>query len=259
VGVSGLCLALLLAGPATPPPDPFRAPPVTGTPAERFAAANDLARRGDLPRAIATYGALLGEGHETAALDWNWAQAARARGAWGEALWALLRARELDPGDAAVRREIEEVREAANLDPAEIAPEPLAGARLLARRYHLGAAAAALALLSLVGHLLARLRPVARWPVRLAWVTGLLALLAGVLPMAGAAARPTAVVVERGASLLQSASPQAEPLGALREGEVLPVLAVSGSYLRVQDSSGASGWAHVEAVRRLDGLPSVRP
>jgi hypothetical protein len=255
MGMSGLCLALLLAGPATPPPDPFRAPPVSGTPTERFAAANDLARRGDLPRAIATYGALVRDGHETAALDWNWAQAARARGAWGEALWALLRARELDPGDEAIRREIEEVREAANLDAAEISPEPLAGARLLARRFHLGVVAVALALLSLAGHLLARLRPVARWPVRLAWSTGLLAVVAGVLPMAGSAARPTAVVVQREAGLLQSASPQAEALGRLREGEVVPVLGVSGDYLRVQDSSGASGWAHREAVRRLDALP----
>jgi hypothetical protein len=252
-----LVLALLLAGPAAVPRDPFQGPPVaaSGTPGERFAQANELARRGDLPRAIALYRSLQEQGHETASLDWNWAQAARARGALGEALWALLRARELDPGDAAVAREIEAVREAANLDPEEIAPEPLGAAGGLGRRLHLGPAAALFALLSLAAHLLARLRRAARWPVVAAWTAGVLALVAGALPMAGALARPTAVVVQRGAPLLQAASPQAEALGSLREGEVVPVLATSGDYLRVQDSSGASGWAHRESVRRLDVAP----
>ena len=53
------------------------------------------------------------------------AEAERARGGVGAALWALLRARELAPADAAIGREIEHLRQAANLDVAELAPEPL--------------------------------------------------------------------------------------------------------------------------------------
>ena len=64
---------------------------------DRFREANDLVRSGDYPKAIAVYGELAASGQESASLYWNWAQAASARGAMGEALWALLRARELAP------------------------------------------------------------------------------------------------------------------------------------------------------------------
>ena len=46
-------------------------------------------------------------------------------------------------------------------------------------------------------------------------------------------------------------------MGTLREGEVVPVLEASGDYLRVEDSSGARGWALAADVRRLDG-PATR-
>jgi len=104
---------------------------------DRFRQANDLVRAGDYPRAVALYGELARSGSESATLYWNWAQAATARGAHGEALWALLRARELDPGDRAVVRDVERLRESLNLDPAEIAPEPLVVAGRFARRFRL--------------------------------------------------------------------------------------------------------------------------
>jgi hypothetical protein len=69
----------------------------------------------DLPRAG-------GRRRESASLYWNWAQAAARRGNVGEALWALLRARELDPGDRAVARDIERLRESASLDRASWRP-----------------------------------------------------------------------------------------------------------------------------------------
>ena len=68
------------------------------TPAERFREAGEKARTGDTPKALAIYRDLAASGVESAALYWNWAQAAEARGAMGEALWALLRAREIAPG-----------------------------------------------------------------------------------------------------------------------------------------------------------------
>jgi hypothetical protein len=46
-------------------------------------------------------------------------------------------------------------------------------------------------------------------------------------------------------------------MGPLREGEVVPVLEVSGDWLRVEDNAGARGWAHVADVRRLDAPPAT--
>lgn len=73
---------------------------------ERFRQANEHVRAGDYPRAVSAYAALARAGEESATLYWNWAQAATAQGAHGEALWALLRARELDPADRAVVRDV---------------------------------------------------------------------------------------------------------------------------------------------------------
>jgi hypothetical protein len=220
---------------------------------ERFREANDLARAGDYPKAIALYEGLASGGQESASLYWNWAQTAAARGAPGEALWALLRARELDPGDRAVAREIERRREAFNLDPAEIAPDPWAGGLRVARRYHLDLAGVLLVLLSLPLHAAMRL-----WPaVRGASAPAGLALGLGLVLTVGSAAssltRPVGVVIRRGAPLLDAASPTAEAVGTLREGEVVPILEGSGDYLRVEDSSGARGWALAPDVRRLLG------
>jgi hypothetical protein len=226
------------------------------SPESRFDEANELARTGDYPKAISIYGELAADGHESASLYWNWAQAAIARGAPGEALWALMRARELDPGDRAVRRDVERLRESLNLDPAEIAPEPLAAAARLARRYRLDLVAALLLLLSLGAHVVASLRPGSRWSVPVSWIALGLGLLAASAPALGMLARPTGTVVRRGAPLLDAASPSAEVIGSLREGEVVPILDPSGDWLRIEDASGARGWAHVADVRRLDQPPS---
>ena len=232
------------------------ASPLLAAPAaERFREANDLVRAGDYPKAVALYGELAASGQESASLYWNWAQAATARGASGEALWALLRARELDPGDRAVVRDVERLRESLNLDPAEIAPEPLAAAGRAARRFRLDLAALALLALSVGAHALLRVGPEMRWALTTARATFALGLLAAAVPVAASFARPTAAVVRRGAPLLDAASPTAEATGSLREGEVVPILEASGAWLRVEDNAGARGWAHSADVRRLDAPP----
>lgn len=246
-GLEAAALALCVLALSARGAEPSDAP-------SRFRQGNDLARSGDYPKALEVYRELADDGVESASLYWNWAQAASARGAQGEALWALLRARELDPADRAVGREIERVREAVNLDRAEIAPEPLAAAARLARRYRLDLLAAALLALSLVLHVLARVMAT-RWAGSAAAAVFGLGLLAGAAPVAGSWARPTAVVVRRGAPLLDQASTTAEAVGSLREGEVVPVLDASGDYLRIEDSSGARGWALASEVRRLDRPP----
>jgi hypothetical protein len=224
---------------------------------DRFRAANELARAADYPKAMAGYAELSRSGAESASLYWNWAQSAAAGGAQGEALWAMLRARELDPGDRAVGREIDRLRDALNLDRAEIAPEPLAAAGRFSRRWRLDLVAAALLLLSLAAHAAVRLRRRAGGVWRAAPPTLLaLGLLAAVPSVAGSYARPTAAVVHRGAPLFDAASPTAAPIGTLREGEVVPVLEASGEWLRVEDNAGARGWARWEDVRRLDRAPA---
>jgi hypothetical protein len=237
-----VALALLLAA----------ASGTAGPHEDRFHEANDLVRTGDYPRAITLYGEIARSGGESATLYWNWAQAATARGALGESLWALLRARELDPGDRAVSRDVERLREALNLDKAEIAPEPLAVAGRFARLFRLDLVAVALLVLSLLAHGAARVRQRPGGALRIAWGALALAVAAAAVPLVASLARPTAAVVRRGAPLLDAASPSADPTGTLREGEVMPVLDTSGDWLRVEDNAGARGWVHQADLRRLD-------
>jgi SH3 domain-containing protein len=226
-------------------------PSLAATPAERFHAAGERARTGDYPGAIAAYDSLAAAGFESAALDWNHAQAAAARGGTGEALWALLRARERAPGDRAVTREIERLRESANLDPAELSPDPMAAVARASRQFRLDLLACLLIALSLAAHAGLKARPGARALAAATWTTLTVGLIVAAVVAAGAFARPTGVVVRRGAPMLDAASPTAEAVGTLREGEVVPVLETSGPYVRVEDSSGVRGWALAADVRPL--------
>ncbi len=228
-----------------------------GPPEERFREATAAVRDGDAVAGIRVFRELAAEGVASPSLYWNWAQAAAARGRVGEAMWALLRCRQLEPGDASVRRELDRLRQLVNLSPAELAPQPLAEVGQLARRWQLGWAAILLLALSVGLHATARwLAPGARWPVLGTWVTlgvgVVLALPAGLVPKL---THPQGTVARAGASLYDAASPHAMRLGTLREGEVVPILARSGAYLRVEDSSGARGWALADEVWPLDDLP----
>jgi hypothetical protein len=242
VVVSGAVLAIAAPSPAA-------------SPQQRFREAGELARGGDYPKAVAVYESLATAGSESASLYWNWAQVASARGATGEALWALLRARELDPGDRAVGREIERLREGANLDRAEIAPDPLATVARASRRFRLGLLATLLLATSLIAHAGLKWRRPAPRRTAVTWTALGLGLALAVGPVVGSFARPTGTVVRRDAPLLDAASPTAEPVGTLREGEVVPILETSGGYVRVEDSSGARGWALAGDVRSIVAAP----
>ena len=249
VRVAAAALAMLLVA----------AGAMAATPQDRFREATQHVQAGDVQKGVAIYRELAASGAESGSLYWNWAQAASSKGALGEALWALLRGREVEGADATVRREIERLRQAANLDTAELAPDPIAGLASAARRLHLDLLAAALLLVSLAAHALARALPLARWPIPTAWLALVLGLALGVVALAEMLANPTAVVVRRGVPLADAASPSASVLATLREGEVVPVLGASGAYLRVQDSSGARGWVTAQDVWRLDCTPAASP
>jgi hypothetical protein len=224
--------------------------------ADGFREAGELLRQGDGVKAMAIYRDLAASGAESGSLYWNWAQAASSRGETGEALWAALRVRELEPADRALPREIQRLREAANLDPAEIAPEPLAVLARVGRRFRLDLLATTLAVLSVVAHALARRLPARRWPSRVALGTFALAVVAAIAPVAAMAAHPTGVVVRRDAPLLDAASPTAATIGSLRLGEAVPIDEETAGYLRVEDSSGARGWARRDDVWPLDRPPA---
>jgi hypothetical protein len=195
------------------------------------------------------------DGHESVNLYWNWAQGATARGHTGEALWALLRARELGPPDAAAQREIERLRTALQLEITEINPVPTAALARAARNWHLGAASVALIGLSLLLRLIAWRRYTLRWPGIGSGVAVGLALALAIAGFVGATSRLTAVVTTRDVVLLDSASPSARPIATLREGEVVTVHDSADGFLRVQDSSGARGWTRTSEVWMLDRPP----
>lgn len=228
------------------------------TPEERFREANRLVQSGEVLRGIAAYREIAGAGNESVALYWNWSQASSARGELGEALWALLRARELDPADAAIHREIVRLRQVANLDAAELSPVALSGLGRLARRFHVSVLAVLLLAVSVVLHAASRVLRLARWPVAAAWVALTVGCLLAGVPVLASLSQPTGVVVRRGAQLLDAASPTGNSLGALREGEVVPVLGSSGAWVRLQDSSGARGWASSADVWLLDRPPAAQ-
>lgn len=211
-----------------------------------FSEANEKAARGQWQEALPVYRKLAQDGSRAPALYWNWGQAAAAGGRKGEALWAYLAARQVAPRDQGVGREIEKLRAELGLDPSEISLGLEGDASLLARRLRFDILAV-LAVLGSIGVLFVR-RPRAALSV--------IFLLLGLLllgPYHFAAWRqPRAVIVQKDAPLLDASRDDAVALSNLREGEVVPILEEAGDFVKIQDASGARGFAHRDDVRRLE-------
>ena len=246
---AGAVAVLLIAGAG---PLPAAAP----GPEERFREGTALLRSGDIPGGLAVFRELASSGHESVNLYWNWAQGAAVRGRAGEALWALLRAREVGPRDAAAEREIERLRLALQLYRAELNPVPTVALSRVARSWHFQLVAWVLFAFALHLRIFYWRRAALRWPT----VASLIALLVGLAlaaaTFAGSSARPTAVVTARNVCLLDAAVANARTVATLREGEVVSVFDSAGEFLRIQDSSGARGWARSSDIYRLDEPPS---
>jgi hypothetical protein len=60
------------------------------------------------------------------------------------------------------------------------------------------------------------------------------------------------VVVQKEAPLVDVPRTDAVALANLREGEVVPLLGEEGDYVRIQDASGARGFAHRTDVLRIE-------
>lgn len=224
-------------------------------PEERFREGTALLRSGDIPGGLTVFRELASSGHESANLYWNWAQGAAARGRAGEAMWALLRAREVGPRDVAAEREVERLRQALQLDHAELNPVPTAALARVARAWHFQLVFAVLLAFALHLRIFYWRRAALRWPAVVSMIALVVALALAAATFIGSSARPTAVVTAREVALLDAASSTARTVATLREGEVVPVYDTAGEFLRVQDSSGARGWARTTDVWWLDAPP----
>lgn len=219
--------------------------PEAETPTATFRRANESAARSQWDEALAAYAQLEKTGPRAPSLYWNWAQAASASGRKGEAMWAALRARELAPADSSLYREIERLRGELGLDPSEISLGLLGDLRVYARRFRLDIVAILMFLVS-IGVLIGRKpRPGVS---RAAFAVGLLLALPFFL---GAWREPRGVIVQKDAPLLDIPRNDAIALANLREGEAVPLLAIEGDYVRIQDASGARGFAHKADVRKI--------
>lgn len=211
-----------------------------------FSRANESASQSRWEEAVSGYAQLAGAGVAAPSLYWNWAQAASASGRKGEAVWALTRARELSPQDPSVHREVERLRGELGLDPSEMSLGFLGDARALARRFRSDGLALACFILSAFAAFGSKPRTTLS---RASFLIGL-CLLAPIL--AGAFREPRGVVIQKDAPLIDAPRGDAVALANLREGEVVPILGEEGEYLRIQDASGARGFAHTDDVRRLE-------
>jgi len=214
-----------------------------GESAASFRTANENAARSRWDEATEGYAKLASSGVRAPSLYWNWSQAAAANGKQGEAVWALICARQLQPRDQSVDREIERIRLELGLDPSEISLGLAGDAVLGARRLHLDLVAALMFVISLVG------ATIRRTSIALGF------LMTGALLLApfwiGSAQGVRGVVVRKDAPLVDIPRNDAVPLATLREGEVIPLLSEEGEYFKVQDASGARGFAHKSNVRRI--------
>lgn len=233
-----LALALLLFG--------LLAATARADTATLFREANEKAARGQWQGALEGYRGLGQEGVRAPSLYWNWAQAASAGGRKGEALWAYIQARHVTPRDPGVTREIERLRAELGLDPSEISLGLEGDARLLARRLRFDIMAVFVLILSIAVLFLPKPRPIA----------SVVLLVVGLLLLGpyhfGAWRQARAVIVQKDAPLLDDSRAEAIALANLREGEVVPILEEVGEFVKIQDASGARGFAHRDDVRRLE-------
>lgn len=209
-----------------------------------FRQANESAARARWDEAIAGYGQLSSAGVHSPALYWNWAQAAILAGHKGEALWALLRVRELAPRDPSAARDVERLRAELGLDPSEVSLGLLGDLRDIARRFRFDA-------ISIVSMAVSLLLLAGKKPRR---STSLATFVAGVLLLCpyvfGAWRSSRGVIIHKDAPLMDAARTEAIALANLREGEVVPILGEEGEFVRIQDASGARGFAHKSDVRK---------
>jgi hypothetical protein len=126
------------------------------------------------------------------------------------------------------------------------------------RQFHLDLIAVGLLAFSILAHVIVRARRGARIG-QVAWASLILGLLVAAAPVSGAMAHGTAVVVKRGAALLDAASPTANAVGTLREGEVLPILERAAVTCASRTLPARAGGPSPATCARCPGRSRPRP
>ena len=232
---------------------------ITRPAAEALAAlaAESLAEGDTLGAAASLQAALAGEWASPDALL-TLGRLRLARGETGAAVHALERAARLAPADAEVGAARREAYARAGQVPPAV-PAPLVAARTASTRVGAGLLVA----LGLALYLGAATLGFAWWRRRrdgeptyraMGWSAAALAPLALVaVVLAGIAlwdaGRPRAVVLD-GVDLHARPTPEAQPVGSVREGEVVRVREASGPW-RLVDLGEVEGWAPARAVAGL--------
>lgn len=221
-----------------------------------FADANAAYLVGDLPRAIASYEALVAQGVVSPSLETNLGAAYLRQGKRGQAALHFERALFLDPGDDDARADLLEVRRG-NVDKLEGESDDASGetlARVLAPLPGGTAAALLLSFWCAAWTLLALrlLRPEVPWLSTAAGIAFALALLAAGTTWGAATGRrmalQRAVVVAQAAPAREGPAEKSISHFEVHEGTTVRVEDQEGNYRRVKLANGLTGWIPASAV-----------
>jgi len=223
----------------------------------RFEQANLAYSRGDYQQAIDQYLSCAEKNGVSAALLYNLANSYAAAGQTGRAVLNYKRALRLSPGDADIQANLEQVRKDAGLY-RDDKPMYEQLAELLEADQWLLLASLSFVLLSLtaLGSQLIR-RP---FPAvtRLLIIGALLVSLSS-LPPALFRYRDwhDGVVTGEDCRLLLSPFPGAASTGSIKAGRLVHPGKIHGSYVRVIDETGRSGWLPQECFEQIAELPVI--
>ncbi len=228
-------------------------------PAARFEQANQAATRGNCTEAISTYLQIADEYGISSSLLYNLANCYTTLGQVGQAVVNYERALRLDPGNADIEANLEQVRKDAGLYQAD---RPLYErlADLLQADQWLLCAGAGLLLLALSA--LAANLPVniPSGLIRLLSIGSLLLILVTLPPtLLRYQSWNDGVVIGTEARLLVSPFPQAASTGTIKAGRMVRPGKKHGDYILVRDETGRSGWLNHTNIAELADIMNLHP
>jgi hypothetical protein len=245
-----LCLVLLLGGWATPL---ALADPTPASLAAQFQTANEAFAEGRFGEAADGMTAVVRAGGVSANLLFDLGNAALRAGRPGEAILAYERARLLAPRDTAIRANLRQARQVAELPTTEESAWTRLAGQLSPDDWALGATASLflaclLILLFVLGVRPQRIRPL------LAIATLALFLLWGLFATRYENAG-LAIATGTDPTLLGAPFSSALPESNLKPGESVHVLSEHNGFLLVRTADGRSGWTHPTTAKPIMPLP----
>lgn len=221
------------------------------TPAAQFEQANQAATRGNCEEAVNEYLQIAANNGISASLLYNMANCYTTLNRVGQAVVNYERALRLDPGNADIEANLEQIRKDAGLYQAD---RPLYErlANLLGADQWLLCAGAGFFLLALTALAANLPLSIPSGLVRLLSIGALLLLLVTLPPaLLRYQAWNDGVVMGTEARLLISPFPQAASTGTIKAGRMVRPQKKHGEYILVRDETGRSGWLHSDMVAKI--------